>query len=438
MNLKTRFLLLIIGTFFIPNILIMMTVRLSFGGIDNMRNTHEQFDQYYRLYEFLETEVPRDDFTAYINTLPPEMNARLLDSENQNSQKIFTELIEKNKNSIKPNITLEALTIPFKDGSTSVLVINRPLADKYSIFRNSPVRFVFPLILFSVVTILSLFIIRSINNSLRKIEEATRKVAEGDFEFELEVKGNDSIASLTRSFNTMRLKVKDEYDRRARFFMAVSHDLKTPLASISGYADAILEGYAEDKETLNKYMDIIRSKTDLLSERISHLIHFVKLETRDWKDSFELVPLKNFLLQLSGSFEIEAGIYNYKFESELDISEELEIGMDSELVIRSLENLMYNAYRYSYSESLISFYAFQEQKTVSICIINRGEGIGDKELSHIFEPFYRGSKGRNEEGFGLGLANVAAVIKSHGWEITVESELKKETTFTIKIPIKSP
>ena len=99
---------------------------------------------------------------------------------------------------------------------------------------------------------------------------------------------------------------------------------------------------------------------------------------------------------------------------------------------------MYNTYRYSYSESLISFYAFQEQKTVSICIINRGEGIGDKELSHIFEPFYRGSKGRNEEGFGLGLANVAAVIKSHGWEITVESELKKETVFTIKIPVKSP
>ncbi len=437
MNLKIRFLLLIIGTFFIPNILIMMIIWFSFGGIDNMRSTHEQFNQYYCLYEYTNTEVEREVFTDYIESLPNEMNARLLDSEKQNGHLIFTELIEENQNSINPKITLEALTVSFKDGTAAVLVINRPLADKYSIFRNSPFRFVFPLILFSVVTILSLFIIRSINRSLRNIEEATRKVAEGDFEFELEAKGNDSIASLTRSFNTMRLKVKDEYDRRARFFMAVSHDLKTPLASISGYADAILEGYAGDKKTLDKYMEIIRLKTNLLSERISHLIHFVKLETRDWKASFEPVPLKSFLFQLSESFEIEAGIYNYKFESKLDIQEELEINMDSELVTRSLENLMYNAYRYSYSESLISFFVYTEDDNVVVSIVNRGDGILPEDLPNIFEPFYRGSKGRNDEGFGLGLANVAAVIKSHGWEIHVDSELKKETTFTIKIPIKS-
>ena len=435
MNLKIRFILLIIGTFFIPNILIMMIIWLSFGGIDNMRSTHEQFDLYYRLYEYTNTEVERDEFTDFIEDLPIEMNARLLDLEKQNGHIIFTELIEGNKNNENLKITLEALTVSFKDGTSAVFVINRPLADKYSIFRNSPFRFIFPLVLFSVITILSLFLIRSINSSLRKIEEATRKVAEGDFEFELKAKGNDSIASLTRSFNIMRLKVKDEYDRRARFFMAVSHDLKTPLASISGYADAVLEGYAGDKETLYKYMEIIRSKTNLLSERISHLIHFVKLETLDWQSSFEIVPLNDFISKLTDSFEVEAGIYNYKFEYNPEISLELEVSMDRELVTRSFENLMHNAYRYSYSESLISFSIHEEDGEVVICIVNRGEGIGKEELPHIFEPFYRGSKGRNDDGFGLGLANVAAVIKSHGWEIYAESELKKETLFTIRIPI---
>lgn len=435
MNLKVRFLLLVIGSFFIPNILIMLIVWLSFGGIDNMRNTHEQFAQYYRLYEYIEDEVDRGDFSGFITALPSFMNARLLDSEKQKGYIIFTELIEENKNSENSKITLEALTVSFKDETTAVLVINRPLADKFSIFRNSPIRFVFPFILFSVVTILSLFLIRSINSSLKKIEEATRKVAEGDFEFELKAKGNDSFASLTRSFNIMRLKVKDEYDRRARFFMGVSHDLKTPLASISGYADAVLEGYAEDKETLDKYMEIIRSKTNLLSERIFHLIHFVKLETRDWQAAFKLVSMNRFLLQLADSFEIEADIYNYKFESSLKIPEKLEVNMDRELVTRSLENLMHNAYRYSYPESLISFSVHKEGGEVVICIINRGDGIGKEDLPKIFEPFYRGSKGRNDDGFGLGLANVAAVIKAHGWEIYAESELKKETTFTIRIPV---
>ena len=435
MNLKVRFFLLIIGSFFIPNILIMMIIWLSFGGIDNMRSTHEQFDQYYRLYEYINTEVDRDEFSDFIMDLPGEMNARLLDSEKQNGHLIFTELIEENKNTEVPKITLEALTVSFRDGTAAVLVINRPLADKYSIFRNSPFRFVFPLVLFSVVTILSLFLIRSINSSLRKIEEATRKVAEGDFEFELKAKGNDSIASLTRSFNIMRLKVKDEYDRRARFFMGVSHDLKTPLASISGYADAVLEGYAGDKDTLDKYMEIIRSKTNLLSERVSHLIHFVKLETRDWQASFEPVILSDFLSKLAESFEIEAGIYNYRFEYDLEISKVLKVDMDRELVTRSFENLMHNAYRYSYPKSLISFSVHEKGGEIVICIVNRGDGIGQEDLPNIFEPFYRGSKGRNDDGFGLGLANVAAVIKSHGWEIYTESELKKETVFTIKIPI---
>ncbi len=437
MNLKVRFFLLIIGSFFIPNILIMLIVYLSFGGIDNMNNIHNQFKQYYHLYEYISTEVEEDEFIKYINTLPADMNARILNSEENNGQIIISELIEENENSKKPKITLEVLTVSFTDGSSTVLVINRPLADKYSIFRNSPFPFIFPLILFSVVTILSLIIIRSINSSLQKIEEATRKVAEGDFDFELQDKGNDSIASLSRSFNIMRLKVKDEYDRRARFFMGVSHDLKTPLTSISGYADAVLEGYAEDKETLNKYMLIIKDKSIVLKERISHLINFVKLENGDWKTSLKPVGFKSFISELSNSFAIEAGIYKFEYFSKIELSENIFVDMDRELVIRSMENLMHNAYRYSYPQSTISFIVYTEGNDSILKIINQSKGISKEDLPNIFEPFYRGTKGRNDEGFGLGLANVAAVIKSHGWKITVESELKKETTFTIKIPVKS-
>ena len=97
---------------------------------------------------------------------------------------------------------------------------------------------------------------------------------------------------------------------------------------------------------------------------------------------------------------------------------------------------MHNAFRYSYPESTIFFNVFKETDNIFLQIRNQSDGIPEEEFSHIFEPLYRGSKGRNDEGFGLGLANVAAVIKSHGWKIIVDSELKKETVFTIKIPIK--
>ena len=165
------------------------------------------------------------------------------------------------------------------------------------------------------------------------------------------------------------------------------------------------------------------------------MIHFVKLETRDWQASFEPVILSEFLSLLAESFEIEAGIYNYRFEYDLEISKVLKVDMDRELVTRSFENLMHNAYRYSYPDSLISFSVHEEGGLIVVCIVNRGDGIGQEDLPNIFEPFYRGSKGRNDDGFGLGLANVSAVIKSHGWEIYAESVLKKETVFTIKIPI---
>ncbi len=435
MNLKIRFLLLIIGTFIIPNALIMITVWLSFGSVDNMKTTHEQLDQYYQLYEFIDKEVDPDQLLSFVKGLPSEMNARILDAENQIEDGIFTAFIERNKNNDKPKVTLEALTVTYRDGTGSVLIINRPFIDKYSIFRNKPLPFIFTFILYSVITVLSLILIRSINISLNRIEEATRKVAEGDFEFELKTKGNDSIASLARSFDIMRRKVKDEYDRRSRFFMGVSHDLKTPLTSISGYADAVLEGYADDKETLYRYMEIIRSKTNLLSRRISHLIHFVQLETRDWKETFEPVLFRTFLLDLLESFKLEASLYKHTFEYELDIPFDIKVIMDRELVARSFENLLHNAYRYSYPESVVSFIASKKGNSIFISVINRGEGIASEELTRIFEPFYRGLKGRNDEGFGLGLANVAAVIKSHGWKISAESEIKKETTFTIKVPI---
>ncbi len=437
MSLRVRFFLLIIGTIVIPNILIMLVVWLSFGSIDNMRETHNQLEQYSHLYEYINTEVSRDDFLAFIDSLPVEMHASLLDSAENNQETILANLIKTNKSMEEPKITIEVVNVDFTDGSSSLLIFNRPLVDKYAIFRNKPLPHIFPFIFISVVTILSLFIIRSINLSLKRIEEATRRVAEGDFDFELIAKGNDSIASLTRSFDFMRRKVKEEYDRRSRFFMGVSHDLKTPLASISGYADAVLEGYAEDKETLDKYIEIIRSKSNLLQDRISHLIHFVKLETGDWQASLEDIPLKTYLLELSNSFQVEAGLYGFKFESEIGISEEINVEVDIELVTRSLENLMHNAFHYSYPESVITLKVYKKSGMAILSLVNRSEGIPKDELSNIFEPFYRGSKSRNDDGFGLGLANVAAVIKSHGWKITVESELKKETVFTIIIPIKS-
>ena len=310
-----------------------------------------------------------------------------------------------------------------------------PALEHFALARQTPFQLVAPLVLLSVLSLLSLIVIRSINSSLKKIEEATRKVAEGNYDFELPVRGNDSIASLSRSFNIMIEKVREEYSRRARFFMGVSHDLKTPLASISGYADAILEGYADSKESLDKYAGIIKDKSGLLLDRVYHLIDFVKLETGEWKISFQDTPLKKFLLGIIDAASVDAELYHYTFESKIFIPDSVVVPMDTGLVRRSFDNIIHNAFRYAEEGTRIKITAEEGNGGITISIANRGKGIPEEDLHYIFEPFYRGSSTRNEDGFGLGLANVASVIKSHGWEISVTSVPGGITTFTIFVPL---
>jgi len=330
---------------------------------------------------------------------------------------------------------MEAIPFRFKGGNGAVLFLYSPMFEKYAILQNTPFQIIAPLILLSVLTILSLGVIRSINNSLKRIEEATRKVAQGYYDFELPVKGNDSIASLSRSFNTMVKQVREEYSRRSRFFMGVSHDLKTPLASIGGYADAILEGYAEDRETLQKYAGIIKEKSQLLLDRITHLIRFVKLETGDWRTTFRDVNMKSFLDEIAESAAVDAELYGYGFVRDIDLPDSLTVPMDEKLVKRSFENIVNNAFRYAYKNSIIELKSYTEDGKVYVIFSNHGRGIAEKDINYIFEPFYRGSSSRNEDGFGLGLANVAAVIKSHKWKIAVDSVQEGKTSFIITIPV---
>ena len=154
-------------------------------------------------------------------------------------------------------------------------------------------------VMYSTVTLLvfsslmSLLILRSLNGSILKLEGATRRIAEGDLDFELPARGNDQIASLTRSFDSMRRALKEEYARRSRFIMGVSHDLRTPLTLIQGYVEAISDGFAAEPDAQKKYLSIILDKTHALEAMIGELIEFVKMETGEWRMTHRDVPVQD-------------------------------------------------------------------------------------------------------------------------------------------------
>ena len=273
----------------------------------------------------------------------------------------------------------------------------------------------------------------SFRRSIMKLEEATKRVAKGDLDFCLKPQGKDEIASLTQSFDSMRAKLKEEYAKRSRFLMAVSHDLSTPLTSIKGYVEAIKDGLAENTIDLTQYLSIISGRVDMLETRINELIEFVRMETGEWKLKLQEVRLKDFIHLAVTIYKEDAMIFKRGFDYTIDIPDNINVSIDQNLCLRALENLFHNAIRYTKENEEIRFKAVQKDKEIHLIIHDHGEGIPQKDLNHIFDPFFQGNKLNNQKGFGLGLSIVKSIISAHGWDIHVESEVGKGTLFFIAV-----
>jgi signal transduction histidine kinase len=365
----------------------------------------------------------------------PHAEVFILDSENRIVEtSAQVDSIMDLLNSSESTATHNIITIRIRDslGAVYSVIVSLPVArglDPMARYRA----LIIPASFLAFLTIMSILIIRSINASISRLEEATRRISEGDLDFQLHAEGGDSIASLTRSFDAMRKRVQEEAAARSRFLMAVSHDLKTPLSSISGYLDAIQDGLAESPENLDKYISIIRDKSGVLEGRIRQLIDFVKLETGSWQSSREDVVLAPFLDEAVTIFATEAEARGHSLESAIEVDSTFEVSMDSDLVFRVFENLINNAFQHAEPGSPIEYQAVQSGHEVEVRVCNRGQAILEDDLPFIFEPFYRGSKSRRENGFGLGLSVVKSVVTSHGWQIDVSSQEGK-TCFTVTIP----
>lgn len=290
-------------------------------------------------------------------------------------------------------------------------------------------------VLFVFSAIMSLTIARSITESVRLLDGATRRIATGELDRSIEVRGSNEITSLAASLNAMRLALKDDQARRSRFIMGVSHDLKTPLALIKGYAEAIGDGMADSDESRDHYVDVIGTKVDQLAGMVDDLIEFVRVDTGEWRRKLQVVPIAALLRGLCRRVEADAALLGRKAEWSIAIPDDVAVALDERLVTRALENIMNNALRYTAEGGLVRLTARVEAGAAVIEIADNGLGIEAADMPNIFDPFYRGSASRREQGMGLGLAVVKGIIDSHGWDITVKSEPGSGSLFIITVPL---
>ena len=442
MKLHTKFILLTIGIVVIPIIVGMAVTVFQFFYIAENKSLLDLTKTKRWIKKELPAVIERNDLSVLENIIPEIVDLLVLDDQNK---VLFSTVSLFKQNIIVPDgrifeyisenstkYEFQILRNNYNNPESRYFIIQIPEIKWLTSVPGAP--YFGPAVLLSVLIFLSVMlasVTHSIRKSIQTLENATRRIAQGDLDFEIDAHGNDDIASLTRSFNAMRIQVKEEYARRARFLMGVSHDLKTPLALIEGYADAIQDGYADKPEKLEKYVSIIKNESFLLEARIAHLIDLIKLDTGEWKITHKEVELKYFLEGLGRRFVDDAGILGYNFKYTINLPHTIKVSMDPDLIIRALENLINNAIRYSDKTSPVHLTAELKEDQIGISICNCGIGISKEEMRYIFEPFFRGDNSNKEQGFGLGLATVKSIIRSHGWDIDAESGEK--TIFTIRI-----
>lgn len=340
------------------------------------------------------------------------------------------------------NIYFYQFTSMNLDQCDTTILISRIPRDKRS-RKNNLYKYLL-LFLFFVVCICVIFIAllsKNIFNSILEIKNKTDQITNGDIttpitRTETSAKLNE-ITSILHSLENMRLSLLEAQNRKSKFIMGISHDLRTPVAIIKGYIEALKDGVITEKTEIAKTYDLIEGKTDRLESMINTLINYMKLNETEIREQLEPQSITKLITDFAKEAEITGTIYKRVVISNINLPDDIEIPLSKQLVSRAFENIFSNALRYTKEDNQITLTAYEENNYVIFKISDDGIGIAKKDLNHIFELFYRGTNSRLEEGMGIGLSVVKNIIDTHQWDIKVESEKNVGTTFTIIIPITS-
>jgi signal transduction histidine kinase len=272
-----------------------------------------------------------------------------------------------------------------------------------------------------------------ISTPLKELQEKALKMARGNFEEKVEISSRDEIGLLARAFNYLGKSLKQMYEVHQSLLANVSHELKTPLTSIEGYAQALLEGVVKSEAKRKKSLEIIREEARRLSRLVSDLLTLSALDARKLKLNLQVVRLKDVIEKLGERYKEKALSKGLTFT--LFMRGEEKVLADSDRLEQVLSNLLDNAFKFT-EEGKISLSVEKRGREVTIEVSDTGVGIPEEDLSHIFERFYRveRSRSRKSGGTGLGLAITREIVEAFGGKIEVKSRLGEGTTFTVTLP----
>lgn len=274
-----------------------------------------------------------------------------------------------------------------------------------------------------------IIVTRHIIKPIRKITEATKEVASGNLKTEVDIKRNDEIGKLADNFNLMVKELNSIEYLRKDFISNVSHELKTPIASMQGFAK-LLKDENISKEEKEEYIEIILEETTRLSNLSSNIMKLSKFENQKI-----IINKSNYRLDeqiRKAIIMLETEIDEKNLEIELK-SQPITINEDKDLIMEIWINLLNNAIKYTNKNGKITININENNEFVNVIIKDNGIGIPKDKQQRIFEKFYQAEKSHSNQGNGLGLSIVKRIIELIDGKITFSSEEGKGTTFNVYI-----
>lgn len=284
--------------------------------------------------------------------------------------------------------------------------------------------------LFSIIFIIifSQYIVKPV----KKLTEATKRIVKGNFESAMDVSRQDEIGELARDFTYMAQSLKQLDNMRQEFVGNVSHEIQSPLTSIQGFAQSILDKETSEEEK-ERYLHIILDESKRLSSLSKQLLTLASLDKESHVIKRSIYRLDEQIRQIL--IVTEWQWTEKKIEIELDLPE-ADISADSQLLHQVWLNFITNSIKFSRPGDTLRIEIQKLDTEILILISDTGIGIPESELPHIFDRFYKADKARNRarSGSGLGLSIAQKIIELHHGSIDVQSEVDKGTTFAVRLP----
>ncbi|TRM12130.1 HAMP domain-containing histidine kinase [Lentibacillus cibarius] len=295
-------------------------------------------------------------------------------------------------------------------------------------------QFVFAGLVTITMTIITIIVLsRLITSPLIKMKEATEHLSKGKHKVALTTGRKDELGELAKAITTLSEDLDRLKRERKEFLASISHELRTPITYIKGYADIISRQNMTEAE-VKTYTAIIREESEHLSDLIKNLFDLAKMDQNRFVIEREDTLLCELIYTVAERMEPlfeEDGIFLNVHCAE----ESMHIFVDPERLQQVLINILDNAKKHSDKGSEVSLEATAKKEAVVITIIDSGEGIPAKELPHVFDRLYRVEKSRSRQsgGSGLGLTIAKEIVESHGGHIAIDSEHGKGTRVTITL-----